>query len=126
MHGIIYRRGSRTSDNLTPRPVKDTVARPGKAPGLSAFDTLASAAQTGDKAQGIDVGRLHPPLAAIPDDPGRGGTPGHVSVCPVDAAGNVDQQKLDDWAASRGTGQTHPLTQDVLDAIVNPDVRRQP
>lgn len=77
-------------------------------------------------AQGIDLALLAPPLRGIPDDAVAGGTAGHVAIVPVDAAGAVDQQLLDQWAASRGQAPPHPLTQAVLDAIVEVNVRQQP
>jgi hypothetical protein len=68
----------------------------------------------------LDVSRLRPPLAYIPDDVGKGGTPGHGVITPVDASGKVDQAALDEWASCRNsqTDTPHPLTQLVLDAIV--------
>jgi hypothetical protein len=80
-----------------------------------------------DRAQVIDLALLKPPLQGIPDDPGAGGTPGHVSIVPVDDSGTVDQQLLDEWASWRAQHNTvHPLTQIVLDAIVQQDVKGQP
>ena len=77
----------------------------------------------GEIGQGINLSLLRPPLAAIADDPEMGGTPGHVSIAPVNSAGEVDQQLLEEWAASRDTGAPHALTQLVLDAIVENNVR---
>jgi hypothetical protein len=74
----------------------------------------------------IDLTLLKPPLRGIPDDPSAGGTPGHVAIVPVDANGAVDQQLLDEWAASRGQDPPHPLTQNVMGAVVQADVRQQP
>jgi hypothetical protein len=111
---IAYRLGSRTSDNLTPRPDKDTVGRPGQAPGLS----VQSTAKSSCKSQCIDLDRLTAPLAAIPDDPSKGGTSGHIAIAPVDLDGKIDLGLLHQWAASRGTSRTHVLTQILLDAIV--------
>src|SRR5947209_19068975 len=92
---IVYVWGNLTSDNFTPRAGKDTVARPGQKPGLSASHTVPP----GRKVQGIDLGKLKPPLRALPDDTGEGGTPGHVSIAPVDDTGEVDMKLLDDWAS---------------------------
>jgi hypothetical protein len=64
-------------------------------------------------------------LQAFADDPASGGIPGHVSIAPVNEAGTVDQQQLEDWAASRGTGRQHRFTQIVRDAIVSRNVRGQ-
>src|SRR3954453_621835 len=96
---LVYRRGRLVERTFTPRPGIDTVGRPGQAPGLSAFDTLKLRRR--EVAQGIDVTLLQLPLRAIPDDPAAGGTPGHFSIVPVDATGAVDQQLLDEWAATR-------------------------
>jgi hypothetical protein len=116
---IVYIWGNLTADNFTPRPGKDTVGRPGQPPGLSASDMIPA----GRKAQGIDTDKLKPPLKAIPDDPQQGGDPGHLAIAPVDDQGAVDIQQLDAWARSRGTGQTHDLTQMLLDAVVEPNVK---
>ena len=118
---IVYRTGALTRDNFTPRPGRDTQSRPGQEPGLSTFQSLE--AGSARKAQKLDLARLKPPLQGFPDDPALGGTPGHVSIAPADAAGKVDQTLLDKWAAARGMEQTHPLTQIVLDAVIETDVR---
>jgi hypothetical protein len=118
---IVYRSGALTRDNFTPRPERDTQSRPGQEPGLSTFESFESG--SGRKYQKIDLSRLKPPLQGFPDDPAQGGTPGHVSIAPADAAGKVDQEQLEEWAATRGTQRTHPLTQIVLDAVVEADVR---
>jgi hypothetical protein len=116
---IVYIWGNLTSDNFTPRPGKDTTAGPGQQAGLSVWGTIPP----GKKAQGIDTEKLRSPLSAIPDDPNHGGTVGHFAVVPVDASGEVDAKRLEDWAMSRGHGQTHELTQVLLDAVVEPNVR---
>jgi len=116
---IIYRQGNLTPDNFTPRPGKDTVGGPGQAPGLSA----SVAPSPGRKAQGIEIGRIKPPLRATPDDPERGGTPGHFAIAPVDMNNNIDIRRLEAWAQSRGSGQTHELTQILLDAVVQPNAK---
>jgi hypothetical protein len=122
---IVFRSGSHRDDNFTPRPGIDTEERPATAPGLSTFTTLEQAVQPGEKAQAIDLERLLVPLRGIPDDAEQGGTPGHVSITPVDSLGAVDQQRLQEWAAYRRTGRQHPFTRIVLEAIVELDVRRQ-
>ncbi len=99
--GVVYRGGSDTPANLTPRPGIDTT-------GLSTWDTLEAAVEPGGKAQVIDVSKLQPPLAAIPDAP----PPGHVSITPS------DPELIAQWAATRGTETVHPLTQIVKDAII--------
>jgi hypothetical protein len=75
------------------------------------------------KAQAIDTALLVLPLAAIPDKPQEGGTEGHVAIVPVDPAGKVDWLRQEEWAGFRGTNQTHPFTQFVLDAVIKVDVR---
>jgi hypothetical protein len=116
---IVYIWGNLTSDNFTPRPGKDTVGRPGQQAGLSASEEIPA----GRKAQGIDTDKLKPPLKAIPDDTQQGGTPGHFAIAPVDQEGRVDVAQLQDWATSRGTGQTHTFTQILLDAVVKPNAK---
>jgi hypothetical protein len=118
---IIYIWGNLTSDNFTPRPGKDTIGRPGQHAGLSGWDAIPA----GRKAQGIDLDRLKPPLKVFPDDPQAGGTRGHFAIAPVDEDGDVNLTELDDWARSRGTGQTHPFTQILLDAVVEPNAKGQ-
>jgi len=116
---IVYIWGNLTSDNFTPRPGKDTSGRSGQSAGLSAVGTIPS----GRKSQGIDTDKLSPPLKAIPDDPTQGGTAGHFAIAPVDNMGEVDGPRLEDWAKSRGTGETHMLTQSLLDAVVEANVK---
>jgi hypothetical protein len=100
----VYRGGSATPDNLTPRPGPD-----GDTTGLSTFDTLEAATPPGGKAQVIDTSKLQPPHVATPDAPPEG----HVSIGPE------DPDSIAEWAATRGTGQTHPHTQAIMDAIVD-------
>jgi hypothetical protein len=79
------------------------------------------------KAQRIDLSKLRLPLKYFPDDLSvQGGRPGHGVIAPVDEAGRVDDAALEEWASSRATqGDTpHRLTQIVIDAIVDTDVRR--
>lgn len=104
---LVYRRGSKYADNLTPRPGMDS-------DGLSTFDSLERAVGPGEKAQVIDTSKLRL-LTAVRNEP----PPGHVSLTLVPA----DPRLLAAWAATRGTGAVHPLTQDILDAIVD-TVRR--
>ncbi len=116
---IVYIWGNLTPDNFTPRPGKDAVGRPGQKAGLSASDRIPA----GKKAHGIDSDMLALPLKAIPDDEQQGGTPGHFAITPVDgSSGEVDIQRLEEWAKSRGSGVTHEFTQNVLDAVVTPNV----
>ncbi|HEX5443219.1 MAG TPA: hypothetical protein VFW87_05295 [Pirellulales bacterium] len=116
---IVYIWGNLTSDNFTPRPEKDTIGTPGQQAGLSASNTVPS----GKKAQAIDTEKLKLPLQAFPDDTALGGTAGHFAIAPVDEKGEVSFTQLQDWAASRGTGRTHELTQLVLEAVVEPNVK---
>jgi hypothetical protein len=104
---LVYRRGSKFSDNLTPRPGIDL-------DGLSTFDSLERAVKPGEKAQVIDTEKLQN-LTAILNEP----PPGHVSLTLVPG----DSQMLEAWARTRGTGVIHPLTREILDAIVD-TVRR--
>ncbi len=104
---LVYRRGSKFPDNLTPRPGIDV-------DGLSAFDSLETAVAPGGKAQVIDTSRLQR-LTAVPTfDP-----PGHVALTVVP----TDPHLLQEWSSTRGSGTIHPLTQELLDAIVD-TVRR--
>ena len=118
---IVYIWGNLTPDNFTPRPSKDTLGRPGQKPGLSASSMIPP----GRKAQGVDISKLKPPLAACPDDPSRGGTPGHFSIAPTDKEGEVDIRSLEAWARSRGTNSIHEFTQALLDAVVEPNKGRK-
>jgi hypothetical protein len=121
--GLVYRRGSRSATNFTPRAGVDTRGRRGQAAGLSTFEPFELG--SGEKAQVIDLGLLPSSLQAFADDPGEGGTAGHVSIVPVDAGGNIDQTLLDEWAAARETGQTHPLTAAVQEAVIEVRTRRK-
>lgn len=69
---IVYRGGSRTPDNLTPRPGRDMVE---EKRGLSTFDTLEEATPPGGKAQAIDTSVLKCLGAHCTPD-------GHVSLRP--------------------------------------------
>jgi len=64
------------------------------------------------------VERLDPPLAAIPDDPNQGGTPGHVAIAPIDQSGQMKQELLNQWTVHRDDIKPFWLTQIVLDAII--------
>lgn len=113
---VVYRSGALTPDNFTPRPEKDTTAPEGQHPGLSAL-TLPDLGG-GRKYQGIDLAKLKPPLKAFWGEP-----EGHVTIAPADASGDVDRKALEEWASYRKSNRTHPLTQRVLDAITEPEVR---
>jgi hypothetical protein len=125
MAQLVYRGGSNRDDNFTPRPGKDTITKMGVAAGLSVFARLELAAAPGDKAQCLDIELLAPPLQAFPDDLATGyGTEGHLSIAPVTADGTVDLILLEEWAATRGSGACHPLTDLVKGALVSINVRR--
>ncbi|MDQ1746533.1 MAG: hypothetical protein QOD07_796 [Frankiaceae bacterium] len=94
----VYRSGSNTDRNMTPRPGKDLS-------GLSTFDNL-DAFPSGTKVQKIDVSALTT-LDAVPD-----GDNGHVSITSGDPESDAE------WAATRGTDSVHPLTSQVQDAVV--------
>jgi len=102
--GTVYRGGSDTISNLTPRPSDTT--------GLSTFRTLEQATPSGGKAQVIDIAKLRKLEAHLDDDP-----PGHVSLRPQNS------NDLPAWAGSRDAATPHPYTQDIMDAIVD-TVRR--
>jgi hypothetical protein len=118
---IVYRLGNLTAANFTPRPDRDTVGGPGRSPGLSTVIDLP----TGRKAQAIETSLLRLPLVSIPDDPALGGEVGHVAIAPISETGAIDEQLLQEWAASRSEDVVHSLTQSVLDAVVDPNVWRE-
>lgn len=125
MARLVYRGGSLTADNFTPRTGKDTEPRPGVSPGLSVFTTLEQAVDPGGKAQRIDLDRLSPPLQGFPDDATlEYGSEGHLSIAPTRDDGTIDSGLLEEWAATRGTDQTHDLTRNLLDAVESENVRR--
>ncbi len=124
MARLVFRGGPATVDNLTPRPAKDTRGQPGRSPGLSISDSLEAVAQPGAKAQVIDLDLLGNPLIAFADDPTlEGGEAGHLSIAPTKSDGFVDEDLLQEWAATRGSGNIHRLTVIVTDAVVR-EVRR--
>jgi|ERR1022692_2046433 hypothetical protein len=109
---LIYRAGSGTTKNMTPRPDKDTV---GGQRGLSAFehiDMVPRATDADVKVQVIETDALVEPLGFV-----RHGD-GHVSVVPM-AAGKIDDTALLAWAATREAAAPSPLTAKVLAAIVD-------
>ena len=113
MTRIVYRAASGTDDSFTPRPEKDTV---GPKRGLSTFEELCKVPM--GRTHAIDLDRLKYPLRWISDEGG------HVSIVPVTASGEVDDEQLSQWASSRKTGQRHKFTQIVLDARIAEDVER--
>jgi RHS repeat-associated protein len=99
--GRIYRSASGTADSLTPRPGIDDL--PGG--GLSFFNSLENPGVQPGKYVSVDVSRLNTLGAFFDNNP-----PGHVTVRPQTLG------QLREWASTRGTGQIHPLTQELLDA----------
>jgi hypothetical protein len=125
MAKIVYRAGSDSDDNLTPRPEQDEKTQPGQSPGISVFEKIELAVEPGGKAQGIDIDQLCQPLMAIPDNPDEaGGIAGHFSIAPVKLDGRVDSELLREWASTRKTGRVHWLTVLLRDAIVKTPFRR--
>jgi hypothetical protein len=108
---LVFRSGSLTPSNLTPRPDKDTV---GPMRGLSFYDDAAKVPGKGKlNVRVIDTDKLAPPLGVVR----HGG--GHVSIVPLAQDRTIDDAALERWAAARGTDETHELTQRVLDAVVD-------
>lgn len=93
--GQIYRAASGTPASMTPG-AKDTKE-------LSANDSLANALP--GKNQVIDTSKLKS-LCAVCD------SPGHVSILPKDAS------QMQSWINSRGGSEVHPLTWELMDAVV--------
>jgi hypothetical protein len=99
--GLLYRAATGSPDSLTPR-TSDIV--PGG--GLSFWDSIDKIGP-GEKYVAVDPQKLKT-LEAFPDN----NPTGHVTVRPKSL------ESLQDWGSSRGTGNTHPLTQEVLNAVV--------
>lgn len=117
--GIVYRRGGLTGRNFTPRE-DDLEGEPGAAAGLSTNESLPQ----GVKGHAIDLALLPPGLRAFADDPAEaGGEAGHVSIVPVNPQGEIDHEALERWAQARESGEDHPLTQLLLEAVVEKNVR---
>ena len=97
---VIYRGGSSTPTNLTPRPGVDTG-------GLSAnINPLPGRNQIIDTSK-FDI------LCAVCDNPATG----HVTIFPRDPSA------LEGWAAPRGTSTTSPYTRELMNSIIG-TVRR--
>jgi len=94
---LIYRSASGTPASMTPR-VKD-------AGGLSATNSLENALP--GKNQIIDTSKLTN-LCAVCDNLATG----HVSIYPKNPS------LMEGWINSRGGDVTHPLTQELMDAVV--------
>jgi len=100
----IYRSASGTPDSLTPRPGIDDV--PGG--GLSFFDDVDHPGIKRGKVVEVDSDLLKSLQVIHDNDP-----PGHVTVRPY------THEELVAWAATRGTGEIHPFTQELLNAVTN-------
>ena len=96
--GIVYRMGSSTDSNFTPRPTKDITT------GLS---TSLEKPSSG-KYQEIDISKLKE-LEAV-NDHGA-----HVSIRPKN---DPDKSKLKEWADTRGTEIQHKYTKELKDALI--------
>lgn len=116
--GFVFRNGGKSDDNLTPRP-EDDVSTDLREAGVSTWRKLESAIAPGRKGIKIDVAKIDPAALGCFED-----EEGHVSIVPVDPAGQLDRMKLAEWAATRGSGSIHPLTQMLLGAVDNHKVRR--
>lgn len=91
--------------NLTPRPGKDTDIKGG----LSFFDSPTNPnmqIQKGEKYLAVDATKLNELQVINDNDP-----PGHFTVRPE------SQGVLLEWAATRGTGTVHRLTEELRRAI---------
>jgi len=98
----VYRSGSRTDKNMTPRPDKDT-------DGLSTWTSLDQAVPPGGKAQRIETAKLEKVcLDCRPD--------GHVAL----HAGTPEETAR--WAATRDLDEAHELTKELQAAST--EVRR--
>ncbi|HJT43942.1 MAG TPA: RHS repeat-associated core domain-containing protein [Rhizomicrobium sp.] len=95
---LIYRSASGTPASMTPRAV-DTE-------GLSAADSFKNALS--GKNQVIDTSKLKN-LCATCDNPATG----HVTIAPK------DMSQMPGWINSRGGTKIHPLTQELMDAVVD-------
>ena len=98
--GYVYRMGSGTNSNMTPRPGKDTSS------GLS----TSLEKPTSGKYQTIDISKLEGTGLEAVNDHGS-----HVSIRPAD---DPDFKKLNEWADTRGTENTHKYTEALQDAKV--------
>ena len=102
---LIYKKGPDSDMNLTPRPGKDTDIKGG----LSFFDSPTNPnmqIQKGEKYLAVDATKLNELQVINDNDP-----PGHFTVRPE------SQGVLLEWAATRGTGTVHRLTEELRRAI---------
>jgi len=103
--GFVYRGGSATVKNFTPRPEIDDT-------GLSTFRTLEQAAKPGEKAQVIDIAKLKTLEAHFDDVP-----PGHVSIRPRNL------KEIEEWSTTREDSIPHSYTQEIINARID-EMRR--
>jgi hypothetical protein len=105
----VYRGGPNNTRTFTPRPGTDHK-------GLSTFDTAERALGNSNRVQIIDTTELKLTKGR------RDWWPrGHVTIKPIGGG----RGKVRDWASTRGTDVTDPLTQDIMDAVVGEIPRRQ-
>ena len=97
VQNLIYRSASGTPASMTPRAANVN--------GLSAANSLDNALP--GKNQVIDTSKLSN-LCAVCDNLATG----HVSITPIDAT------QMQGWINSRGATDIHPLTQELLDAVI--------
>jgi hypothetical protein len=109
-NGFVYRGGTATDSNLTPRLSRD-ISGPKR--GLSTYLDSKNAFGNANKAQKIDISRLGSNLDAVLND-----YDGHVSIRPSNDPNNT---KLTEWASQRGTANenTNSVKDSVVDEVKN-------
>jgi hypothetical protein len=96
---FLFRGGTRSEANMTPRPVDTT--------GLSTFDSLEHPFfRPGERVQMIETARFKT-LTAFQE-----GQPGHWSISPPDRA------DVAGWARSRDSVEVHPLTHELIESVL--------
>ena len=96
---FLFRGGSRTDANMTPRPVDAT--------GLSTFDSVDHPFfRPGERVQMIETARFKT-LTAFQE-----GQPGHWSISPPDRA------DIAGWASTRDAAEVHPLTRELIESVL--------
>ncbi|WP_228350881.1 MULTISPECIES: RHS repeat-associated core domain-containing protein [Limnobaculum] len=106
--GTIYRGASGTASSVTPRPGTDDV-RKDKPPGLSAALTTDKLSP-GDKYVELDVATLRAGGLEVINDKADG----HVTIRLPD---DPEDEKLKEWAATRGDEENHDATSCVLSSV---------
>jgi hypothetical protein len=116
MGHIVYRRGTRSSSALTPRPppvegdpwkTDDTT---GPKRGLSVYRSLDEV-PAGTRTVAIDLDLLVPPLALHQSG-------GHLAIVPKIGA-EIDDASLAAWAAAKRADEPHAFTLSVLRATID-------